>query len=284
MKINKILPQKHKYLQIITNIAHKPEILYYKGSLPDEALPTVAIIGSRRPTQYGKEVCQKIVGDLVQQGVVIMSGLALGIDAIAHRTALMAGGTTIAILPCGLDQIYPASHRQLGQAIVQQGGALISEYSGPTPAYPAHFIARNRIVSGLAMGTVIIEAAAKSGTLHTARFALDQGKSVMAVPGNITNPLSEGCNNLIKMGARLITTAAEICNEIGLTPSRQAILPLGQTPDEQTLITFIAKGIHDGLELQTRSSLDAVAFSRALTMLEIQGIIRPTGGNRWILT
>ncbi|MGH7196296.1 MAG: DNA-processing protein DprA [Candidatus Saccharimonadales bacterium] len=283
-KINKTTPDESEFLQITKNIANYPKRLWLLGKLPQTRIPTIAIVGTRRPSPYGKEIGYRLAYELASRGVVVVSGLALGIDAIAHQAALDAGGTTIAVLPSSVTEIYPASHRKLAQRIMESGGALLSEYEPGTTTYPANFIARNRIVSGISDGLLVVEAAAKSGTMHTAGFALEQGKPVMAVPGNITNPMSEGCNNLIKMGARPITDVSDILHELGLTePKNQATLPIGNTAEEQAILTLIASGTRDGIELQVQSKLTPAAFSQTLTMLEVTGKIRALGGNQWTL-
>lgn len=282
MKINKITPDVSKYLQISTNIAKPPKSLYFLGKLPEGRLPTVAIVGTRRPTTYGQEVGYRLAYDLAAQGVVVVSGLALGMDAIAHRAALDAGGITIAVLAGGLDSIHPSSHRNLAIEILQKGGALISEYEPGTAPLQSNFIARNRIVTAISDGLLVIEASAKSGTMHTANFALEQGKPVMAVPGNITSPMSQGCNNLIKAGARVIFDVSDVLDEIGLVKSGgQAKLPLAANAQEQAILKLIGEGLRDGDELQIKSGLTTAEFNQTLTMLEITGKIRPLGANNW---
>lgn len=202
-------------------------------------------------------------------------------DSIAHKATLDAGGKTIAVLPCGLDKPYPASHRQLARRILEQGGALVSEYPSGTPPLPHHFIARNRIVSGLSDAVLITEAAAKSGTMHTVGFALDQGKSVLAVPGNITSTQSEGTNNLIKTGAAPITSAQDIFDVLGVGEQLQLGEILAANEQEEAILSLLQKGITDGNQLQTKSQLDVVTFNQTLTMLEITGKIRSTGGGHW---
>ncbi len=284
MKINRIDSDKHKYLQIADCIAKKPKTLYYRGTLPTTRLPSVAIVGTRKPTAYGREVAHQLAYELAQSGVVIISGLALGIDGIAHRGALEAGGTTLAILANSVDRIYPRSHQALGEQILSQGGAIISEYEPPTDARIYQFLERNRIVSGLADAIVIIEAAARSGTLNTAAHALEQGKELFAVPGNITSPLSAGCNHLIKQGAQPATSAKDIleviCPDLQL---HQTSLPLSTSPLETKLITLLQEGLRDGDQLQQASGVSATEFSQALTMMEINGLIRALGGNQWTL-
>lgn len=284
MKINRTTPDKHKYLAPLVHIARPPKVMHYRGNLPTERRPSVAIVGSRRPTLYGTEVTQMLSFGLASQGVVVISGLALGVDGIAHRAALEAGGTTIAVLGNGLPTIYPATHRDLGQQIIDNGGAILSEYEPETPARDFHFLERNRLVSGLADAVIITEAAARSGTLNTAMHAIEQGKEVFVVPGNITSPLSAGCNALLRQGASPATSVEDILTVIA--PSQmvgQASLPLGNTPEETTIIQLIQSGMRDGDELQRASGLEAQLFSTTLTMLELSGTIRALGANQWTL-
>jgi len=254
------------------------------GQLPLERIPTVAIVGTRKPTAYGKEVTYQLAYDLAQKGVVVISGLALGIDGVAHRAALDAGGITIAVLACGLDTIYPASHKQLADEIIRSGGAIISEYEPDVEARDFQFLARNRIVSGLSDAIIVTEAATRSGTLATVHHALDQGREVFAVPGNITSPLSAGCNALIKQGAAPVTSITDILQIIApdLLESQQS-LALGNSPTETKIIQLIQSGTRDGDQLLQDSGVEASEFSQALTMMEITGIVRALGGNQWTL-
>lgn len=285
MKINSITPDKHNFLQIVSYIAKKPKKLYYVGTLPETRRPTVAIVGTRKPTSYGREVTHMLAYELAQKGIVIVSGLALGVDGIAHTAALEAGGTTLAILPCGLPKVYPSSHRGLAEQIIKQDGALISEYdSDHAISYQSNFLERNRIVSGLADAIIITEAAARSGTLNTAAHALEQGKEIFVVPGNITSPMSAGCNALLKQGAHVATCAEDILEIIApdlLSPQQN--LALGNNPTEVTILALLQAGLRDGDEIQRETNLSATEINTALTMLEIAGTIRSLGNNQWTL-
>ena len=284
MKINKISPDKHRYLKILASIAKPPKTLNYSGILPDTRRPTVAIIGTRKPTAYGKEVTEKIAAELAAKGVVIVSGLALGVDGLAHKAALDAGGMTLAVLGSGLPRIYPSAHRQLAERILAGGGALISEYSEDEEARPHYFLERNRLVSGLADAIIITEAAARSGTLNTAAHALEQGKEIFVVPGNITSAMSIGCNYLIKQGATPLIHSDDVLEVIApdlLKP--QTSLTLGNTPAEQKVIEALQNGLRDGDEIQASLAISATELSTALTMLEINGLIRNLGANQWTL-
>lgn len=284
MKINEISPQDNNYLQIINNIALMPKKLYYMGTLPAERRPTVAIVGTRKPTTYGRDVTEHLAYELAKRGVVVISGLALGIDAIGHRAALKAGGTTIAVLANGLDKITPYTNRQLGEDIVANGGAILSEYEPGEPPYPVRFLERNRIVSGLADAVLITEASSRSGTLNTAKHALEQGKDVFVVPGNITSPSSAGCNALLKQGAIPVTEVDDILARIApVLNTNQTQLPLGANPLQTKIIKLLQSGVRDGDQLQEKLALPIHELSGELTMMEIEGTVRALGANQWTL-
>lgn len=284
MKINRISPQDNNFIQIIDTIANPPKKFYFIGKLPEKRQPTVAIVGSRKPTAYGREVTYQLAYDLAKRGIIVISGLALGVDGIAHRAALDAGGITLAVVGNGVDIIYPAGHRSLVGDILAANGAIISEYELGTEARDFQFLERNRIVSGLSDAVIVTEAAARSGTLSTVAHALEQGREVFVVPGNITSPLSAGCNNLIKQGAHPITCATDVLEIIAPDLLRpQSLLPLGSTPLESKIISLLQSGIRDGEELQTLSGVSASEFSTAITMMEISGTLRALGGNQWTL-
>ena len=284
MKINEISPQDNKYLQIINNIALMPKKLYYIGTLPAERRPTVAIVGTRKPTTYGRDVTEHLAYELAKRGVVVVSGLALGVDAIGHRAALKAGGTTIAVLANGLDKITPYTNRQLGEDITANGGAILSEYAPEEPPYPVRFLERNRIVSGLADAVLITEASSRSGTLNTAKHALEQGKDVFVVPGNITSPSSAGCNALLKQGAIPVTEVDDILARIApVLNTDQTQLPLGANPLQTKIIKLLQSGVRDGDQLQEKLALPIHELSGELTMMEIEGTVRALGANQWTL-
>lgn len=284
MKINEIPPLDNKFLQVISTIDQSPKRLYFRGKLPAKRMTSVAIVGSRKPTAYGREVTTQLANSLARRGIIIISGLALGVDSIAHRSAIDAGGITIAVLANGVDIIYPAAHHGLARDILSSGGAIISEYEPGVRAMSHQFLERNRIVSGLSDAIIVTEAATRSGTLSTAAHALNQGREVFVVPGNITSPLSAGCNNLIKQGAHPITCADDVLEVIAPDLLRpQAILPLGGNKLESKIIQLIQSGIRDGDELQILSQAEISEFSTAVTMLEISGIVRALGGNQWTL-
>lgn len=283
MEIKHLNIRGHQFLSPLKELAHAPESLYVKGHLPSERQPVVAIVGTRKPTPYGKEVTFDLAYKLAKRGVVIVSGLAYGVDATAHRGALEAGGTTIAILPSGLEQIYPAAHKRLAQEIIEKGGALISEYGSGSPQ-KYQFLARNRIISGLSDAVIITEAGERSGTLSTTNHALDQNKEVFAVPGNITSMLSVGPNRLIRQGAQPLLSADDVLEVIAphlLQP--QTVLALDSNSSEAKIIELLQQGVRKADELQQKSELNTSEFASTLTMLEINGVIRSPGGNQWVL-
>lgn len=283
-KINRVLPENNQYLQILHSVDKTIKCLYYIGNLPAERRPTVAIVGTRKPTNYGNEIAYRLAYDLASKGVVIVSGLALGIDAVAHRGALDAGGTTIAVLGSGVDVISPQSHRALGERIINSGGAILSEYEPGVAAQKYTFLERNRIVSGLSEALIIVEAAQRSGTLNTASHALSQGKLVAAVPGNITSYASAGCNKLLQQGALLVTSADDILNELGIMKApKTKQLVFGDNDDEESIIALLRNGVRDGAQLQQDSGLSAAAYNQSLTMLEIKGVVQSHGANNWSL-
>ena len=290
MKINKILPATSVFTEKLSLIDNAPEYINYLGELPESVDTVVAIVGTRKPSRYGIEVTSRIAYDLAKSGVIIVSGLALGVDALAHQAALDAGGITIGVVMDELPDISPKTNVPLAKRMIDSGGAVISEWSkgDNTTFNRASFLKRNRLVSGLADAVIITEAAAKSGTLNTASHALAQGREVFVVPGNITSPLSEGCNNLLKQGATPITCAQDVLEVIApyLLPSnkqKQPSLLFGDTPAETTILQLIASGVRDGEALQQQSKLSAAEFSTALTMLEINGLIKPLGANQWTI-
>lgn len=284
MKINRIHPDKNNYLQILGSIAKSPKALYYAGKLPAERRPSVAIIGTRKPTTYGKEVTTRFAHELAQKGVVIISGLALGVDALAHTAALEAGGTTIAVLGNGLPYIYPAANQSLAKRILDNDGAILTEYEEGVDARSYQFLERNRIVSGLADVIIITEAAQRSGTLNTAAHALEQGREVFVVPGNITSPMSLGCNALITQGATPLLNSDQVLEVIAPDLlSGQASLFRSNDPLQQKILDLINSGVRNGDELQQTIGCSATELSTALTMLEINGAIHALGGNQWTI-
>lgn len=265
----------------LKRIPKPPRHLSYQGSLDALQQPCLAVVGTRKPTIYGKTITQQLTEVAARHGITIVSGLAFGVDASAHRAAIASGGKTVAIMPGGLDRWYPSSHNNLAREILEHGGALISEYSVGRAVRKENFIARNRLVSGLCQAILITEASIKSGTLHTANFALEQGRDVLAVPGNITSETSVGTNTLIKTGATPITSTQDLLDYFGL--SEQTRLVTGDTREEQVLLELLAGGLTESSVLLAASHLDPAIFNQTLTMLEITGRIKPCGAGQWSL-
>lgn len=286
MKVNILTLNGSQLPQTLRLVDASIKRLYITGAPLNEIVshPRVAIVGSRKATAYGRAVTFDLATKLSRAGVVIISGLAFGIDSYAHRATLAAGGCAVAVLPTPLTRISPAAHYSLAAEILKRGGALISEYGPEDEIYKVNFVARNRIVSALADVLLITEAARNSGSLHTARFALEQGKTVMAVPGNIDSPTSEGCNNLIKSGAVPVTDVSDIFFALGINPrSSQTRLTFHGTPEQKRLFELIAEGAKQQEQLAALSQLSIPQISSALTDLELQGYIRPAGGGVWTI-
>ena len=287
MNINMLTLTSAGFPDVLRHIPVPPKVLYHQGASLDALLksPRVAIVGSRSITPYGRQVTTDLAGQLAEQGIVIISGLALGVDAAAHQAALAVGGSCIAVLPGPLDNIVPATNRRLARQILDQHGALVSEYESGTPPQRQYFIARNRLMSGLADAVLITEAAEKSGSLHTANFALQQGKTVLAVPGDVRSPLSVGTNNLLKaFEAAPVTSYVDVLHALGLQNHGTPVKAVkGRNAHEQTVIDLLAQGISEGAELLQYSGLTASEFNQALTMLEISGKVRALGANQWCI-
>jgi len=283
MKINTISISDPCFKQTLATIPHPPKTIYAIGNSLVTS-PAVAIVGTRKPTPYGKSVTLELAEKLAKRGVVIVSGLALGIDGIAHQGALNVGGRTVAVLASGVDLITPTSHRQLAENILAKNGGIISEYEPGTPPLAHQFLERNRLVSGLADAVIVTEASAKSGTMNTVMHALEQGRDVYAVPGNITSMTSAGCNKLIEQGAvPIINIDAFVDRFAPLETAPKQQLLLAETTEEQAIIELIQAGIKDADEIRKKTRLDPATFSMTLTMLELRGVIRPLGANHWSL-
>lgn len=284
MKINKVVKEHKQYPPYLREITYPPKELFYIGEPVEEYLPAVTIVGSRKLSTYGRETTYRLAYDLAQQGITIVSGLALGADGVAHQAAIDAGGRTIAVLACGLDRIYPATHRNLAISLLKHGGTILSEYAQSTPALKQNFIARNRIVAALSDMVIITEAAEASGSLITARFGIEQNKLIGAIPGNINSAQSKGTNNLLKSGAQVITSAQDVLDTLGIMTSKQTREDIfGDTKEEQTIIDIMKDGITELDLIQIKSKLSPAVFSQTLTMLEISDKIRPLGAAHWTL-
>jgi len=278
-----LTPDSPDFPSKLRNLPQVPDQLFVTDNfinLLDK--PIVSIVGSRKLSPYGRQVTLQLARELAQQGVVIMSGLAFGVDSVAHQGCLDAHGATIAVLPGPLDKIYPSSHRNLAEHIVTQGGALVSEYPRGTSVMKHQFIARNRLIAGLADAVIITEAAEKSGSLHTAEFALEQGIPVFAVPGNITSVTSAGTNNLLRSGALMVTSTNDVLSVLGIDTAAP-VKATSEDPAEQAILNLLQEGVRDGTELLVGSQLDISVFNQSLTMLEITGRVKALGGDQWAL-
>ncbi len=269
-----------RYPRRLKDIEQPPPVLYLCGTLQAEDEWAVAIVGSRRITAYGRQVAEELADFLARNGVTVVSGLARGVDAAAHRAALQAGGRTLAILGSGLDRIYPPEHRQLA-AEVSASGALISDYPLGTPPEGVNFPPRNRIISGLSLAVVIVEAGETSGALITASFAAEQGREVFAVPGNIFAPQCKGTNRLIQQGARPLLQyedVLEVLNLQQIQEYRQARLLLPENEIEARLIDLLGtESLHID-EICNQSGLPVEQVSATLALMELKGMVRQMGG------
>ncbi|MFT4532187.1 MAG: DNA processing protein [Candidatus Saccharimonadales bacterium] len=239
-------------------------------------MPIVAIVGTRKPTPYGKAMTHKIAQELARAGVVIVSGLAFGVDSLAHDAAIKAGGRAIAVLPCGLDNIYPASHKPLADQIVKNSGTLLSEYGPDHKPWKVEFIERNRIIAALSDVVIIPEAAIRSGSLNTAKHAKSTDTPILVIPGNVTSPMSAGTNQLLKEGAIPITEASDVLKILGIDKKKiQTSLNLtGDNDNETAVLTALALGITDSDSLLKTTGMSPGEFQTTLTMLEISGKIK----------
>ncbi|HOV88622.1 MAG TPA: DNA-processing protein DprA [Candidatus Paceibacterota bacterium] len=276
------LIEEDEYPSLLKEIPNAPLAIYQLGDF-DQLQSTIAVVGTRKPTNYGKMVAEKITKDLVECGFVIVSGLAYGIDTICHQTTLECGGSTIAVLGSGLDIIFPPTNKRLAQKIMEKQGALISEYAPSLPPLKHHFPARNRIVSGLSLGVVVVEAPLKSGALITARFALDQNREVFAIPGSIFSKNSEGTHQLIKSGAKLVNSITDILEELNMIPEvkifdsfEDKIAHADLSAEEKKIISIIKEADHPLLvdEIVSLAHLPIDVINQTLTLLELKNFIR----------
>ncbi|GAB3026173.1 DNA-processing protein DprA [Bowmanella dokdonensis] len=255
------------YPDRLRQIARPPLILFAKGDPTVLNLLQIAIVGSRNPSPAGRDTAHNLAKALTERGIVVTSGLALGIDGWAHRGALAAKGRTIAVLGTGLDHIYPRRHVDLADEIITQGGCLLSEFAPPVGALPEHFPRRNRLISGLSVGTLVVEAALRSGSLITARYALEQGREVFAVPGSINNPLAKGCHHLIRQGAILVEKVEDILDEFQEFASEsQSIHGPGE---EKSAGNCLAKDpLLDSVEFEV-TSIDVIAQRSGMPVTQV---------------
>ncbi len=272
------------YPRRLMEIDQPPPVLYTLGELLDADEWAIAVVGSRRITAYGRQVTQEIAASLARNGITVVSGLARGVDAAAHQAVLQAGGRTLAVLGSGVDRIYPPEHRQLAEQVIGQG-AILSDYPPGTPPDASNFPPRNRIISGLAQATVVVEAGERSGALITAAFAAEQGREVFAVPGNIYAPQSKGPNRLILEGARPLLDVKdllEVLDLVSISDFRQARTVLPADAVEAQLFSILGREPLHVDEIRSRANLPIEKVSAALTLMELKGMVRQVGGMQYV--
>ena len=283
--MQRITIKNKNYPDLLKKIKDPPKELYVFGELRVKEQYPLAVVGTRKLTDYGKQVTEYFVRTLARAGMTIISGLALGIDGLAHKTTLEAGGRTIAVLGSGLNRIFPTAHKKLAQDIIDSGGAVISEYAPDTPAFKGNFPARNRIISGLSLGVLVIEAPKKSGALITAKLAIDQKRKVFAVPGRIYDRNSAGTNQLIQQGAIAAAKPEDILHELEIkigspTPAAFAI---GKINKGQALIlSFLSQKPTHVDELTKKTNLQINKLISLLTTMEVNGTVKNLGDGRYI--
>jgi DNA processing protein len=273
------------YPSLLKNIPDPPPVLYVQGELLPQDEWALAVVGTRRATVYGREITRSLIGGLAAGGVTIVSGLAHGIDTHAHQAALDVGGRTIAVLGCGIDVIYPSRNRKLAESIIQHG-ALVSEYPLGTPPESGNFPRRNRVISGLSLGVLIVEGAIRSGAMITADYALDQGREVFAVPGNISSRMSGGPNQLIQQGAKLVTCIGDILEELNLTMVAEQTEAREIIPDneaEAVLLKHLSSEPMHVDELGRAVEMPINEVASALALMELKGKVRQVGGMNYII-
>ncbi|MFC1911534.1 DNA-processing protein DprA [Chloroflexota bacterium] len=284
-RVRALICEDPAYPSRLKEIYDYPPVLYVRGSLPAEDEPCLAIVGTRRPTVYGRQVTEEMVADLARSSITIISGLARGIDSVAHRAALDAGGKTVAVFGSGLDIVYPGENAKLAQAIIEQG-ALVSEYPLGVKPKAENFPLRNRIMSGLSLGVLVVEAGERSGALITAQQAVEQNREVFAIPGSILSPASQGTNRLIQDGAKLVRNYADIIEELNLTIVVQQAEIKEFSPAnevESAILRQLSSEPNHIDEICRRSGLTMSEVSSTLAMLELKGIARQVGSMNYVL-
>lgn len=271
-----------QFPKLLKEIQNPPYIIYVRGEANLDAF-AIAIVGTRKATRYGKEIATTFGRELAQLDITVVSGMVIGIDTAGHQGALEGKGKTIAVLGNGLDQnsIYPWQNLKLAGQILESGGALISEYAPGTPALPHQFLARDRIISGLSKGVIVVEAPQKSGALVTARYAAEQGREVFAVPGDIYAQNSKGTHRLIKEGAKLVETIGDVLEEFGIKHEAEKRKQEKLEGDESVVFALIAQEPLNIEELAQQTKLDTPRLLAALSMLELKTLIKNVGNGRY---
>lgn len=271
------------YPQLLAQISRPPPILYLRGRPDALHLPQIAVVGARRASRAGLDNARAFSADLAGAGFAITSGLALGVDAAAHRGALQADGTTVAVLGSGVDRLYPRRNVALAEEILASGGAVVSEMPLGASAEAANFPRRNRIISGLSMGVLLVEAAVRSGSLITARLALEQNREVFAIPGSIHNPMSRGCHRVIKQGAALVETSADIVEQLGGLLARPQMQEIASTeaelePIQCRLVDALGGDLRSMEQLARDTGDDTGELMAALLQMELAGLVEQVAG------
>lgn len=279
---------EEQYPPLLKEIPQPPIQIYYRGAFGDFDVPHIAVVGTRKATAVGLALAKGIARSLAESGVAVVSGLALGIDAAAHEGALDGGGKTVAVLPVGIDRVYPDQNTFLANRILQNKGLIISEYQPGFPSYKDHFLARNRIVSGLCRGVVVIEAPEKSGALSTAAHALSQNREVFVVPGPANAENYKGSHALIRAGARLVTSAKEILDDLDIQPFAPE-LPL----QNRQGVTLEQKAVLDAInffgnkpvaidKIMDFTKMDVSAINKTLALLSVRGVVKEENGKYYL--
>lgn len=261
------------YPELLKHIHNPPSILYWQGNVRCLDAFTLAIVGSRKANLYAQDVINTVVPSFVQQGWTIVSGGALGADSMAHNATLKAGGKTVAILGSGLLHQYPASNKKMFAQIIEHGGAIVSSFSVDTPAYPTNFPIRNRIVSGVSKGCLVVQAAEKSGARITAQYALDQGRDVFAIPGSIKDPLSKGCHDLIHLGAKLVHTADDVISEYGILHKAERNYVQSTILDTKENVAYNTPAAHIIAACAQPQSVESLMMHTQYSLSELQALL-----------
>ncbi len=276
--------QDKLYPDLLKEVYAPPFILYYKGSFSYQNFPAVAVVGSRKCTHYGRYVAEQLVTSLTENNIAIVSGFALGIDTIAHLSCLKAKGKTVAVLGTGIDVVYPISNKYLLEQIIDNGGIVFSEFPLGTPPLKYNFPQRNRVIAGLSLATLVIEAYKKSGALITASLSLEQGRDVLAVPGNIYSPASKGTNQLIKQGAIPVTSAEDILDALDLKEAKHYIdnkTFIEITKEEKVIVDSLAYPMHIN-EIVKKTKFDINVVNSMLAIMEAKGLVKNLGGMKYV--
>jgi len=273
------------YPKLLKQIGDPPPVLYIRGTLKEEDAWAIGVVGTRHVTTYGRTVSETLARDLAANHITVVSGLARGVDGVAHQAAINAGGRTIAVLGCGVDIVYPPDHRKLAHEIVEHG-ALVSDYPPGTQPEGVNFPPRNRIISGMSLGVVVIEAGEPSGALITSDFALEQGREVFAVPGSIFSKASKGTNKLIQKGAKLVTCVADILEELNISMVTDYIATQEAAPENDTEKAVLGQLSHEPTltdDLVNKLNLPTEVVTGTLAIMELKGMVRQANGTSYVL-